>query len=90
MNTNHTPGPWNRKSIPGHLFEIQDGAGNALMKIRGGMMPTLADAKLIAAAPELLCMLERVMAEICMTEEGMKHVALLTLEQARAAITKAK
>lgn len=58
MNAKHTPGPWSRKSIPGHLFEIHDADENPVFRIRGGMMPTLSDAMLIAAAPELLAALE--------------------------------
>ena len=50
----HTQGPWKRRSIPGHLFEITDSTGNPVVRIRGGMMPTLDDAILLAAAPDLL------------------------------------
>lgn len=52
----HTPGPWVRRSIPGHLFEIhQEGDKDGIvLRLRGGMVPMLADARLIAAAPELL------------------------------------
>jgi hypothetical protein len=45
---------WTRKSIPGHLFEITDEDGTPVLRIRGGMMPTLEHARLIAAAPALL------------------------------------
>lgn len=45
----HTPGPWVRRSIPGHLFEIVGADGNAVLKIRGGMMPMLEDAARIVA-----------------------------------------
>ena len=50
----HTPGPWKRKSIPGHLFEIHDTQGNPVIRVRSGMMPTHGDAHLIIAAPDLL------------------------------------
>lgn len=60
MSIKHTPGPWRRKSIPGHLFEIHDADENPIFRIRGGMMPTLSDAVLIAAAPELLHALQRI------------------------------
>lgn len=49
-----------------------------------------ANAQLIASAPDLLNMLQRVMDEVCMTEDGMKHVCNLTLEHARNALAKAK
>ena len=55
----HTPGPWQRKSIPGHLFEINNGQGEIVLRIRGGMMPTLADARLLAEAPALLALVKQ-------------------------------
>lgn len=60
MSTKHTPGPWSRKSIPGHLFEIHTADNSPVFRIRGGMMPTLHDAALIAAAPDLLHALLRI------------------------------
>lgn len=56
-NTKHTPGPWQRRSIPGHLFEIKNTQGEIVLRIRGGMMPTLEDSQLLEAAPELVEML---------------------------------
>jgi hypothetical protein len=53
----YTPGPWTRRAIPGHLFELHTEDGTPVMRIRGGMMPTLADGNLLAAAPELLAAL---------------------------------
>lgn len=54
------PNPrWERRSIPGHLFEIKDwDSGEPILRIRGGMMPTLAHAVLIESAPQLLAALE--------------------------------
>jgi hypothetical protein len=49
-----TLGPWKRKSIPGHVFELHNEAGDIVLRIRGGMMPTLEDSRLLEAAPELL------------------------------------
>lgn len=60
MKTKHTTGPWFRRSIPGHLFEIHDSEKNPVFRIRGGMMPTLEDAVLIASAPELFNALQRI------------------------------
>lgn len=85
MSAKHTAGPWERKSIPGHLFEIQDSAANPVLRIRGGMMPTLEDARLIAAAPELLAALEAIV-EI---EEGPGETDRPQMIAARAAIAKA-
>lgn len=48
-----TPGPWQRKSIPGHLFEIHNAAGEVVLRIRGGMLPTLGDAQLLSEAPTM-------------------------------------
>ena len=50
----HTQGPWKRRSIPGHLFEITDSAENPVLRLRGGMMPSLEDSMLLTAAPDLL------------------------------------
>lgn len=53
----HTKGPWTRKSIPGHLFELNSSDGPVL-RIRSGMMPSLEDSYLIAAAADMLEALE--------------------------------
>lgn len=50
----YTPGPWERRSIPGHLFELHNAAGEVVLRIRGGMMPSVEDARVLEAAPELL------------------------------------
>lgn len=95
----HTPSPWivtteNRGAIPEHFrpYSITDADGERVVaRLPDGRGPTdRANAHLIAVAPLLLCMLERLLDEICMTEAGMSHVAMLTLEQSRKAITKAK
>jgi len=52
-NPKHTPGPWTHRSIPGHVFEILSGE-HIVFRVRSGMMPVLADADLLAAAPDLL------------------------------------
>ena len=48
-----------------------------------------ANAKLIAAAPDLLTMLTRLHEEVMLNEAVFSRIASLTLEQARAAIAKA-
>ena len=50
----HTPGPWLRKSSPGDLFGLCTAAGESILYIHNGVMPTLEDACLISAAPDLL------------------------------------
>lgn len=57
MSAKHTPGPWEFRAIPGHLFEIHDTAKNPVLRLRGGMQPTLHDARLLAAAPRMLAAL---------------------------------
>ena len=85
----HTPGPWTRRSIPGHLFEITGQDGEPVFRIRGGMMPTLADAYLIAAAPELRAALE-MLTTAANQKDPDPLVMFATVEKARAALDKAK
>lgn len=94
----HTPGPWT-------IREYQDYTGSGVEIAQSGSNPRLhivrdimgdnieqsdANARLIAAAPELLTMLTRVMDEVMMSEEVFSKLAPLTLKQARDAINKAK
>ncbi len=89
----HTPGPWTaRRSIPGHLFEVLDSDSNLVMRIRGGMVPTLFDARLIAAAPEMLSALRAVAAwlsEVYGTDSENMQDAAEFAREIRAAIAKA-
>lgn len=94
MKPTHTPGPWkvegpHRRNGAPDLYTIRNADG---FSITSDSEPFLEkeNANLIAAAPDLLTMLERLVAEISMTEEGLKLVALLTMEQSRQAITKAE
>lgn len=59
MSERFTAGPWKRRSIPGHLFELTGAAGEVVLRIRGGLVPRLEDAKLLEAAPELYEVLSR-------------------------------
>lgn len=80
MNTKHTPGPWSlHKRGPAERYEVQHG-------IPGNWSPICvtfcgsqqeANARLIAAAPELLDICESILAEV--DYEG------LQLESGRAA-----
>jgi hypothetical protein len=76
---------WTRRSIPGHLFEISDASGPVL-RIRGGLMPTLETARLLTAAPEMLEALRAVVD--CWETETMLSDAVVGW--CRAAITKAE
>ncbi|UYM55267.1 hypothetical protein [Leclercia adecarboxylata] len=85
-----TPGPWESKTIHGDLKVIQKGSYE---KLAPGMVSYCCvtelenkhDAKLIAAAPELLEALQK-MVESYQFEASIDNPALL---QARAAIAKA-
>lgn len=53
MIARHTPGPWMYKLIRGQLFEIHNAAGEIVLRIRGGMLPSLRDAQLLGEAPAM-------------------------------------
>ena len=87
--TQHTPGPW-RVAKQGELGTQQlpilrsDGKIIAAIRNEGG----LADARLIAAAPELLEALKTLVRRV---ERGNAHTTLgCTTEPAQAAIAKAE
>lgn len=82
-----TPGPWTRRSIPGHLFELQGADGNPVLRIRGGMMPALDDARLLEAAPELLAAAESLLWNM---PAPRSRVRMAEWEALRAAIAKAR
>lgn len=95
----HTPGPWHIGVAPGPIIYGPKGEQVADM-----FVPMLQDAehranaRLIASAPALLAMLERVTADaanayraIAFVDEGIIPTAnLVTLDQARALIAHAK
>jgi len=95
----HTPGPWSVKSDPCHFDTLSDiHAGGKLIAQTCSEYPSLeANARLIAAAPDLLAALEKleywldsdpeVLAAMNALERD-DHLA--KLELARAAIAKAK
>ena len=97
----HTPGPWTVGCPNGKRHYVMCGGHTVIAELPNTQAESSAyvieqfhrreaNARLIATAPDLLCMLQRVMDEICMTEAGMAHVAPLTLEQGRAALAKAR
>jgi hypothetical protein len=97
MNATYTPGPWATdgrwivQEVEGKSFwSGQPFIADCLpsQSIRGNDN-TQANAKLIAAAPELLCMLQRMLDEAAMSDVAQSHFSALTLEQARNAIAKA-
>ena len=81
--TEHTPGPWNIRK------QQWDGANN-MHAIRGEACG-LANAQLIAAAPDLLAALEEMTTEYHAVREGQGwYYELESITKARAAIAKAK
>ena len=92
----HTPGPWT--TIAGSVFTESDSPcyeivhGNHLTR-SGTEEQRMADARLIAAAPELLKALEGILADV--SSYGLAHpeggrFECDHLDSARAAIAKAK
>jgi hypothetical protein len=93
MTTKHTPGQWRHISIKqGHEIThsdiVADVPGFATTQHIASLPPwrTEANARLIAAAPDLLNMLQRMVDE----SSGDSKPCLLTLEHARAALSKAQ
>ena len=91
----HTPGSWVVCPRVGHQIPVASAAVEGLLcnvahvtALRDG--EGTANANLIASAPELLVMLERFLSEYLSRDPIGGHVALLTIEQAQAAIKKAK
>jgi hypothetical protein len=94
----HTPGPWRVEWIDDSHGWILDKVGNYLFEIvtsdEEGLLASpaeqVANARLTAAAPTLLTMLERLLREVGDTA-GILALAVcsLDIEQARAAIAKA-
>jgi hypothetical protein len=92
----HTPGPWKASSNPGrpptNWFVEKPMQGedrfylHIVAEIPNHSTQAEADARLIAAVPDLLNMLQRMVDETA----GGGVPCLLTLEQARAVIRKAE
>lgn len=91
-NTKHTPGPWETfPNAGGHVVQ-----GEAFETI--AVLPKwdkehtdeqTANARLIASAPGLRCMLQRLLDGVLMLPELPRTLCALDIEQARAAIAKA-
>jgi len=56
--TAHTPGPWLSMTVTRGLHRVTDGKGKAIADIVASNPARDANARLIAAAPELLAALE--------------------------------
>lgn len=84
MTAQHTPGPWRYDYAPGYCGELLAPNGTTLAEFV--TEPSEADARLIAAAPELLEALNAMLTHMGMDEDEWNKV---TFDQARAAIAKA-
>ena len=93
METKHTPGPWAYHNTPTPFIHVAAG-GLPICQIYTStahgqsMGEQFANARLIAAAPELLEAL-KACAAVCAGETMNKRGLISALEQARAAIAKA-
>jgi hypothetical protein len=89
-----TPAPWiitENRNLPHRPIEVVGRAGNCCVSSGLGDGPeAAANARLIAAAPELLAMLERVLDGVLRLTELPGTLCPLDIEQALAAIAKAK
>lgn len=91
-NTKHTPGPWRLTAIPAGnsaTIMVSGSAGYDLVDATGNDAPTnMADARLIAAAPELAEALLGLLADAigCDLQEGPNAGSVIA---ARAALAKA-
>lgn len=70
MTTTHTPGPWSLFQ-QGDEYGCWGGAGERVFSIRGGVLS--ADARLIAAAPEMLAEIRRLV-DTC--ERGFRQLGM--------------
>lgn len=86
MLIKHTPGPWKLRETPNDCDFTHEIDGIACIYAGNGL--ATANAKLIAAAPELLEALQAVIADIDIPECG-GNIEFNIVQQVRAAIKKA-
>jgi hypothetical protein len=83
MKTEHTPAPWTiQHGETRRVYLINDRAGHAIGEVVYTDTRNPSDAQLIAAAPDLLAALVRLL-------DDQRDASLPALEQARAAVYKA-
>lgn len=94
MTDAHTDGPW--KANPAHsgIWDVLDSRGRDIVTVYGGGVDPKsreANAKIIAAAPEMLEALKECALQIAQTcNRKLTHGEESALDLARAAITKAE
>ena len=93
----HTPGPWRAVELPHYYGRIQEIVAENLRTVAqcelrpaGKREETAANARLIAAAPELLFALEQATKILCHLDEAIPAIAIEeAINDAREAIAKA-
>lgn len=86
----HTPGPWRMEKTPSDHVNVRDSDDNMVCEVYGSLHIQTTDARLIAAAPELLEALESLLSCPDLNLEGLEAETLKAIDNARAAIYKAK
>ena len=83
MSAKHTPGPWICSSSHSDTcdFEVREDAENGDVIAGEYGIPNLQDARLIAAAPDLLAALERIYLET--NESSIANIARAAADKAR-------
>jgi hypothetical protein len=84
MNTEHTAGPWTVSKPSGNYIDAPASKGSIAALT---FSATPADARLIAAAPDLLAALQEVLCDLDTLREPYRNEAIC--ERVRAAIAKA-
>ena len=84
----NTPGPWRVGAVGEHVFA---GAQVVAAMKADGVYERMADARLIAAAPDLLTALQAIVAVEASSDGDVKfrEALYITLREARAAIARA-
>lgn len=92
MPSKHTPSPWRLRTDPSHydsLTDICDDGGHLIAQTCGDWSPMEANARLIAAAPDLLEALRAVEPLMIPGMNWTDETGELVKSMVRAAITKA-
>lgn len=90
MNTTqHTPGPWSYRAQNNGQFIVET-PQKSICWLDRHYDPSESDAKLIAAAPELLLSLEQAVARVELANTDGNKILSAWLPEAKAAISKAK
>ena len=91
MNTQHTPGPWTvKKASPQAGVITAPNRGLGIAEVFGGGETDTANARLIAAAPELLTALQHVIDQYDRARDFTQFMDGLDWKLIRGAAAKAK